>query len=189
MQSDSAFRRRNGRRGEIIVSITRDHVVTAGEASTFLSPPVIFLPMSNITDLTTQAPRSPRVHIGSYPLLARAIDKGRATLNSASGEYHFNCPLDNFLFSFKGVKGDDVKEQLASGASDQEVADWLDNHGTPKTKEEIQDWAQQTEGYSPYSDPEKKEWFVGECERVGIDPATSTLFDMLEADDKASFKN
>ncbi len=36
----------------------------------------------------------------------------------------------------------------------------------------------------PYNDPEKKEWFVGECEAVGIDPKTSTLFDFLETDDK-----
>ncbi len=143
--------------------------------------------MSNINDLTTQAPRSPRVRIGGYVILARAIDKGRSTLNSANGEYHFDCPLDNFLFGFKGVKGEDVKKLLADGASDEAVAEWLDANGTPKTAEEVKAWGDQTEAFNPYTVPDKKEWFVEECTKVGIDPANSTLFDMLEADDKASF--
>ncbi|MDB6140500.1 MAG: hypothetical protein JWO94_3572 [Verrucomicrobiaceae bacterium] len=143
--------------------------------------------MSNITDLTKQAPRSPRTQVGGYVILGRAIDKGRATLNAANGEYHFDCPLDNFLFGFKGVKGEDVKQLLADGASDDEVAQWLTANGTHKTEAEIKAWNEQTEGFKPYDVPDKKEWFVEECAKVGVDPATSTLFDMLEADDKTSF--
>lgn len=143
--------------------------------------------MSNINDLTKRAPRSPRIRIGGYAILGRTLDKGRATLNSAAGEYHFDCPLDNFLFGFKGVKGDDVKKLLADGASDEAVAEWLNSNGTPKTAAEITAWSDQTEGFRPYDVPDKKEWFVEECAKVGIDPSNSTLFDMLEADDKASF--
>ena len=36
---------------------------------------------------------------------------------------------------------------------------------------------------------EKKDWFIGVCAEAGIDPATSTLFDYLEADDKLIGKN
>jgi len=39
------------------------------------------------------------------------------------GEYHFDCPLDNTLFGFKGVKGADFKAQIENGASDQEMVD------------------------------------------------------------------
>jgi hypothetical protein len=140
--------------------------------------------MSTSKDLTIEPPRSPRTRLGNYILLARAIDKGRATLNSTNGEYHFDCPLDNFLFSFKGVKGADVKQLLADGKSDEEIVKWLDTNGTPKTAEELTAWGAGVEGFLPYNDPEKKEWFVGECATVGIDPQTSTLFDFLETDDK-----
>jgi hypothetical protein len=50
-------------------------------------------------DLTKQAPRSPRDRIGDYALMARMIEKGRATINGTVGEYHFACPLDQMLFT------------------------------------------------------------------------------------------
>ena len=140
--------------------------------------------MSTSKDLTIEPPRSPRTRLGNYILLARAIDKGRATLNSTNGEYHFDCPLDNYLFGFKGVQGADVKQLLVEGRTDAEIVQWFDTHGTPKTPAELTEWAQGVESYLPYNDPEKKDWFVGECEAVGIDPQTSTLFDFLETDDK-----
>jgi Domain of unknown function (DUF5069) len=59
--------------------------------------------MTTAKDLTKEAPRSPRIRIGDYALMARMIDKGRATLNGTVGEYHFACPLDQQLFTYKGV--------------------------------------------------------------------------------------
>jgi len=138
-------------------------------------------------DLSKEAPRSPRVRIGGYALLARAIDKGRADIAGTPGEYHFDCPLDNYLFSFKGVKGSDVRTLLEKGATDAEVAAWLDAHGTPKTAAEVKEWSDGIETAKPYENPEKKEWFVGACAEVGIDPAKSTMFDLLETDDRKSF--
>jgi hypothetical protein len=35
--------------------------------------------------------------------------------------------------------------------------------------------------------PERRAYFMGECARVGLNPETSTTFDWLEADDRASF--
>jgi len=138
-------------------------------------------------DLTKEAPRSPRQHVGGYAILGRALDKGRALIAGTIGEYHFDCPLDNMLFGFKGVKGPDVKKLIEDGKSDQEVAAWIDAHGEKKSAEEIKAWNQKIESYKPYEDPEKKEWFIGVCKGVGIDPAKSTLFDFLDADDKVSF--
>ncbi len=134
-------------------------------------------------DLTKEAPRSPRTRLGGYALIARAIDKGRATLASTNGEYHFDCPLDNYLFGFKEVKGEDVKALLAKGATDEEIVTWLDTHGASKTVAEVTAFSDTVEAAKPYENEEKKEWFVGECAAVGIDPATSTLFDFLETDD------
>lgn len=140
-------------------------------------------------DLTKEAPRSPRTRLGGYALIARAIDKGRATLNGTSGEYHFDCPLDNYLFGFKEVKGEDVKQLLAKGATDEEVVAWLDTHGASKTAAEITAFSDSVEAARPYDSEDKKEWFIGECAKVGIDPAKSTLFDYLETDDALVGKN
>jgi len=139
-------------------------------------------------DLTKQAPASPRTRVGGYAILARMADKGRATLAGKNGEYHFDCPLDNMLFDFKGVKGDQVKQLLIGGESDSEIAAWFDTHGTPKTAVEIKEWSDGMEAVYPYNNPERKDWFVEQVTPLDLDPATTTLFDWLEADDRASFK-
>jgi hypothetical protein len=139
-------------------------------------------------NLTQEAPRSPRNRLGGYALMARMVDKCRATLEGKVGEYHYACPLDEMLFEFKGVKADDVKKLIGSGASDDQIVTWFNDHGTPKTSEEITAWSGGIEGYRPYDNPEKKDWFVGECAKVGLKPESSTLVDYLEADDVATFK-
>jgi uncharacterized protein DUF5069 len=143
--------------------------------------------LKNAKDLTKQAPRSPGERIGGYALMARMIDKGRATINGTNGEYHFDCPLDNMLFGFKGLVGSEVKAILASGASDDEIATWINQHGQKKTSEEIKAWSEATEKVSFYNVPEKKEWFIDECKRLGLDPARTTLFQYLDKDDQVSY--
>jgi hypothetical protein len=138
-------------------------------------------------DLTKEPPRSPRQKVGGYDILGRTLDKGRALIAGTIGEFHFDCPLDNMLFGFKGVKGPQVKKLLEEGKTDEEVVEWLNAHGDKKTDAEITAWNETMETVSPYNNPEKKEWFAGECHRVGLDPTSATLFEFLEADDKASF--
>ena len=138
-------------------------------------------------DLTKEAPRSPRVRVGNYVILGRTIDKCRALLWSNIGDYHFDCPLDNFLFGFKGIKGDDFKAQIEAGASDDAMAKWMDENGTAKSADEVKEFSAQMEAANPTDDPEKREWFAEQLKPHGLDPATTTLFDWLEIDDKASY--
>jgi hypothetical protein len=139
-------------------------------------------------DLTKEPPRSPRTRIGDYALMARMIDKGRATINGTVGEYHFACPLDQQLFEFKGIQADEVKGVLQSGASDEDVLAWFNKHGAAKSPAEVKAWSDGVESYNPHETPEKREWFDGECAKLGLDPAKSTLVDYLETDDRVSFK-
>jgi len=37
-------------------------------------------------------------------------------------------------------------------------------------------------------DPEKRDYFISECQKLGVGPFNATLFAWLEADDRASFK-
>src|SRR5689334_12464306 len=137
-------------------------------------------------DLTKEAPRSPRIRVGGYAILGRTIDKCRALVAGNIGEYHFDCPLDNMLFGFKGVKGADFKAQIQNGASDQQMAEWLDHNGEPKSAEEIKRWSDEVEANNPSNDPERRDWFAEQLKPHGLDPAKTTLFDWLEVDDRAS---
>lgn len=138
-------------------------------------------------DLTKEAPRSPKVQIGGFAVIARAIDKCRALLWGNIGEYNFDCPLDNSLFNFKGIKGDDLKAYIAQGHSDEEIADWVKTHGDVKTDAEIAEWNKMVIANNYAGKPDKKAWLEGENKRLGLDK-DGTLFDYLEADDAASFK-
>src|SRR5207253_922281 len=84
-------------------------------------------------DLTKEAPRSPRIRVGGYAILGRTIDKCRALVAGNIGEYHFDCPLDNMLFGFKGVKGEDFKAHIEQGAGDHKMIDWLNQSVEKKT--------------------------------------------------------
>ena len=125
-------------------------------------------------DLTKEAPRSPRIRVGGYAILGRTIDKCRALVAGNIGEYHFDCPLDNTLFGFKDVKGDDFKAQIEQGVSDQEIVEWLNQNGEKKTAEEIKRWADEVEGSSLYHHPEKRDFFSEEVKKLGLDPSKTT---------------
>lgn len=140
-----------------------------------------------VKDLTKEAPRSPHERVGGFAIIARAIDKCHATIAGKNGEYHFDCPLDKSLFDFKGVKGEDFKKVVETGASDSELAEWLKMNGTPKTDAEIKAWSDMvsSDNYSSKA-KEKKAWLEVENSRLGLDK-DGTLFDYLDADDKASY--
>ena len=137
-------------------------------------------------DLTKETPRSPRIRVGGYAILGRTIDKCRALVAGNIGEYHFDCPLDNMLFGFKRVKGDDFKAQIEQGASDQEMVEWLNQSGEKRSSEEIKRWAEEVEGSSLYNHPEKREFFGEEVRKLGLNPEKTTTFEWLEIDDKVS---
>src|ERR671937_2217845 len=96
-------------------------------------------------DLSKESPRSPRIRIGGYAILGRTIDKCRPLVAGNIGEYHFDCPLDNMLFGFKGIKGADFKAQIENGASDQQMAEWLDQAGENRKLDEIKRWTDAVE--------------------------------------------
>ena len=144
--------------------------------------------MNNAKDLAIQAPRSPYELIDGFAILARTIDKCRAYIAGTTGEYHFDCPLDKVLFGFKGINSEEFKAFIGTGASDEEISKWLSGHGISKTPEEVKSWSDLFRSDFSYStDPNKSEWFKGECEKLVLDYTKTTLFDYLEVDDKQCF--
>ena len=139
-------------------------------------------------DLTHEAPHSPRNRIAGFAIASRAVDKCRASAAGTLGEYHYDCPLDNVLFSFKGITGQQFKSAVESSKTYEEIGTWLLSHGHPKTSAEVKTWSDEVEAGSPMKSDEKRDAFIHNCSILGLIAETSTGFDLLEADDKASFK-
>jgi hypothetical protein len=91
-------------------------------------------------DLTKDYPRSPRETLAGYVIAARTLDKCRATLAGTAGDYHFDCRLDNFFFTFSGISAEAFKNFVATGASDEAVANWIKQNAKARPRIEIINW-------------------------------------------------
>ena len=139
-------------------------------------------------DLTKRAPHSPRERIAGFVIASRAVDKCCASLAGTPGQYHYDCPLDNTLFSFKGITGEQFKAAVQAAKNYEDVGTWLEANGTPKTPVEIKAWSDEAEASSLIKNPEKRDFFIENCHRLGLNPQTNTTFDWLEADDRETFR-
>ncbi len=139
------------------------------------------------TDLTKRPPRSPRASLGGYALLPRMLDKGRAEIAGSSGEYHFNCPLDQRILSFLGIEPAALKSELARGTGDGEILAWIRSRQANKhSTAEIAAWSDEQNTRVP--DAESKEFFdellqATAPKRIDI----KTWAELLDLDDFVSF--
>ena len=141
------------------------------------------------TDLTQRPPRSFRVRLGGFVILARMLDKGRATLAEKNGEYNYNSPTDQHLVRFLGLAPDALLKELAAGKGDGEILEWVQAHSkTPRAPWEIEAWSAFMEKRGPDSDAETLDLFagyVGKFSKTRED--IKTWFEAIELDDYASF--
>jgi len=139
-------------------------------------------------DLTQRPPRSPRVRLGGYAILARCLDKGRATLVGKNGEYHFDCPLDQHILKFAGIKAAGLKKQLALGKGDEEILHWITAHSTTKPVAwEIAQWSAHQEQRGPASF-ETGAYFISALEKFSkTREDIHTWFELLDLDDYVTF--
>jgi Domain of unknown function (DUF5069) len=140
-------------------------------------------------DLAKRPPRSPRQRLGGYALLPRMLDKGRAEIAGTSGEYHYNCPLDQRILSFLGIEADALREQLATGKGDGEILQWINENAQYKRSPwEIEQWSDFQQRRGPDSDEETLQIFA---ERVGALTKTREdikgWLDLLDLDDYVTF--
>lgn len=92
-------------------------------------------------DLRKKPPKSPRDMLGGYVILARCLDKCRSFLLGINGEYNFwPCSLCSQLEAFSGVKHEELKDFVATGATDDEVADWFKKKSKVQSGIEILRW-------------------------------------------------
>lgn len=92
-------------------------------------------------DLNKEPPSSPRTMLGGYVILARCLDKCRSFLAGKNGEYNYwPCSLCEELEAFTGVDHEYMKDFVATGASNEEVAEWFNDHSKIKSKLEKVKW-------------------------------------------------
>jgi hypothetical protein len=139
-------------------------------------------------DLTRESPRSPRERVGRYVIVGRTIDKCRASIAGTLGDYHTNCPLDHLLLDWKGIGWEAFRAEIVAGSTDDEVVRFLDENGIEKSAEEVDAWNECMVAFVPLDSAAMREWFMGARESMGFDPRTTTLFDYLDADDRATFE-
>ncbi len=140
----------------------------------------------NTPDLTKFPPRSPRVRLGGYVILPRALDKGRATLAGKNGEYHYACPLDQRFLEFAGIDPEALKKEL--NKSDGEVLEWIEKNAQHKRSPlEIAAWSVFAEQRVP-TDVETRTFFNTQVSKVAPKREDiGTFFDWLDVDDYVSF--
>ena len=140
-------------------------------------------------DLTQRPPRSFRARLGNYVVLARMLDKGRATLAGKNGEYHYDCATDQRLLQFLGFDPDALLKELATGKGDGEILEWVQSHSkTPRSPWEIEAWSAFMEKRGPDSDAETLEFFSNGVSRFSkVREDIKTWFDLLDLDDHVSF--
>jgi hypothetical protein len=145
------------------------------------------MPLSN-PDLTQFPPRSPRVRLGGYVILARCLDKGRAANAGKNGEYHYACPMDQRFLEFVGIDPEALKKELAAGKSDSEILQWIEKNARfHRSPIEIAAWSAFAEARSP-GDPETRDFFNGVCKKAAPHREDIfTFFDMLDMDDYVTF--
>ena len=146
-------------------------------------------PLLHAPNLTQRPPRSPRVHLGGYVVLARILDKGRAALAGTAGEFKYNNPADYHWFRFTGITPEALKAELATGKGDGEILQWIvETSPNQRSPWEIQQWSAYFSERGPDGDVETLQFFakrVGEFNKNRED--IKTWFDLLDLDDYVTF--
>lgn len=81
-------------------------------------------------DLRNEEPRPAHESLAGFRMAARCLDKCRAALAGRQGDFTFGCPMDQEFFAEAGIDGNEFRDFVATGASDQEVEEWLSAHAT-----------------------------------------------------------
>jgi len=132
-------------------------------------------------DLTKNAPRGPHVKLGGLLMLARTIDKIRATLPGGNlGAYRIRGFSQQLLDKLR-IQEDDLRAVVALASNDEEIVAWVRKHSDESTYDRINaEFEAQTVGQRG------AEYF----ERYPIAktlPPETTLLRVLELDDALTF--
>ena len=147
------------------------------------------VPQISAPDLTKRPPRSPRCRLGGYVILARLLDKGRATIAGTNGEFTYDAPIDQHIKNFLGLDFAALREQLAAGKGDGEILEWINASATHKRAAwEIDHWSSFMDRRGPSGDIETLQFFAEHVGKFSKDREdVKTWFDVVDLDDHVTF--
>jgi hypothetical protein len=79
-------------------------------------------------DLRKEDPRPAHVELAGFPMAARCLDKCRASLVGWQGDFKYNCPMDQEFLSEAELDAEEFRSFVATGATDEEVEQWIQEH-------------------------------------------------------------
>ena len=127
---------------------------------------------------------------GAVPGITPAAADGAWVIQDpVSGEYHYNCPLDQRFLSFAGIDPKKLLAELKKGKGDGEILEWIQTNVKHKRSPwEIQQWSDYMDLRGPDSDAETLVFFAEYVARfTKTREDIKTWADVLELDDFVSF--
>jgi hypothetical protein len=134
-------------------------------------------------DLTKSYPRSVSAKWQGIVQLGRAVDKAKAKAHGNLGEYNYDCPMDQGVFEFLGIDGNELLEVVRNAKGDAEIEAYTRPFVAKKSAQEIEQWNQEWLSHKPSA--ESLEYFT--TLRDSIDPLRTdivTWADLLDLDEK-----
>jgi hypothetical protein len=132
-------------------------------------------------DLTKAPPRSPYADLGGLYMLARTIDKIRATLPGGNlGAYRI-AGFSSQLLERLGVQEDDLRAVVALAGSDAEVLAWVQKHSDPSK------YAQISAEFEANKVGQRQADYFERYPLAKTLPPDTSLLRVLELDDAQSF--
>lgn len=134
-------------------------------------------------DLTKTYPRSVHEKVLGAVQLGRAIDKGKAQAYGNVGEYHYNCPMDQAVFTFLRINSDELLEVIKNAKSDEEIYAYLRPFVEKKSDAEIQRWNREWVTRKP--EGKSLEYFLELRNTIAPDRTDITSWpDLLDLDER-----
>jgi len=133
--------------------------------------------------------RSPRETLGGYVILPRLIDKVRwHAQGKLPPEYIGNLlkpglTCDGRFLAFTGLNAEELRRVILAAKTDAEILAWIEQHAKPHTETEKQKWILEIEAYRPNSEWAHWRREVYKDIAARVDPATLSLFDLIDMDE------
>lgn len=136
-----------------------------------------------IVDLTKTYPRSVHEKLFGIVQLPRAIDKGKAKAHGNLGEYVFDCPMDQAVFDFLGINGEEFLSVIKNAKSDADIEAYAKRFADKKSPAEIESWNHEWVTHKP--EGESLDYFLQLRNQVAPDRTDVTSWaDLLDLDEK-----
>jgi len=135
-------------------------------------------------DLTKNYPRSVHAKWQGVVQLGRAIDKGRAEAHGTIGDYHYNCPMDQAVFSFLGIDHAKLLDVIKEAKSDADIETFTRPYVAAKSAEEITRWNREWLTHEPDNEKSRAAFLELRNQIAPDRTDVTTWADLLDLDEK-----